>query len=342
MCFFVITIHITTDYRIQDGIISYHVLLGESFLRCCVPVFFMCTGYFMFSKAHSTFYMYKRLLLNLVLPTLAIILFWFIFNDFIENQKTLTECIRSLQPAAFVSLLKQLLNWDLSGIKNGFYLWFMISLIKIYIAYPVLKLLCVDLPDRNRTRRLVMVLCAIADLIFPTIEAMTNNTVMLYGYSIFCDYSFLYIFLGYELYLFFQRESTQMKWSLYGVVTYIVGSLSTYFASVFLDIKFDATFNEYFFNYNTIGVFIASVGFFMFIRNINVSNSTLENIITYCGRQAFTLYLVHYIVIRTLTCYGVISFLNASLPRPLFYVSASVLCYFVSLLISLLLYWIKE
>ena len=38
--FFVVTIHIVTDYRIQDGVISEHVLLGESFLRCSVPVFF--------------------------------------------------------------------------------------------------------------------------------------------------------------------------------------------------------------------------------------------------------------------------------------------------------------
>ena len=336
--FFVVTIHIVMAYRIQDGVISEHVLFGESFVRCCVPVFFMCSGYFLFSKDRSIKKIYKKLLLSLVLPTLATILFWFVFNDVIENQNTVLGCIKNIRLESFVQLLRGLLNWDYSMVQNGFYLWFMFALIKIYIAYPVIKLLCVDEPERNKIRRYVMVLLGIFEILFPTIESLTNNNLMLYGYSVFCDYSFLYIFLGYEFYLFFRKNDIRRSWSLYGLCAYIAGSLLTYFASVFIDIPYDGMFNELFSNYNSCFVFIASVGFFMFFRNMKFTNMKIDGIISFLGKRTFVLYLIHYMVIRVITCYGGMGFMIQRLPRPVFYVGAIVLCYALALVIAMILH----
>lgn len=340
--FFVVTIHIVTDYRVQDGVISEHVLFGESFLRCCVPVFFMCSGYFLFSKDHSIKKIYKKLLFSLVLPTLATILFWFVFNDAIENKNTVFECIKNIRPGAFLQLFRGLLNWDYSMANNGFYLWFIIVLIKIYIAYPVIKLLCVDESGRNKIRRYVMLLLGISEILFPTIESLTNNTLMLYGYSIFCDYSFLYIFLGYEFYLIFCKNDIRRSWSLYGLGAYIVGSLLTYFASVFIDIPYDGTFNELFFNYNSCFILVAALGFFMFFRNIKFVNTNISRIISFLGQRALALYLIHYIVIRAMACYGVMGFMNQYLPRPVFYVGAAMLCYVLALAIAVILHGCRK
>ena len=336
--FFVVTIHIVTDYRIQDGVISEHVLLGESFLRCCVPVFFMCSGYFLFSRDHSIKKIYKKLLFGLVLPTLAAILFWFVFNDAIENQNTILGCIKNIRPGSFLQLFRGLLNWDYSMVKNGFYLWFMIVLIKIYIAYPVIKLLCVDELGKNKIRRYTMALLGISEILFPTIEGLTNNNLMLYGYSVFCDYSFLYIFLGYELYLFFSRNDIRRSWCLYGLCAYIGGSLLTYLATVFIDIPYDEMFNEMFFDYNSCFILIAAVGFFMFFRNMKFSNIKINGRISFLGQRTFVLYLIHYMVIRALACYGVMGFLSRNLPRLVFYIGAAVLSYILALAAAVILH----
>lgn len=339
--FFVVTIHIVMSYRRQDGIIAEHVLLGESFVRCCVPVFFMCSGYLMFSKNHTIKSMYRKLLYNLIFPTLTVVFFLFVFNNFVENKSTILDCIQNISPDAFLALIKELLNWNIYCINNTFYLWFMLSLIKIYIAYPVLKLLCVDSKERNTTRRLIMVLCIVSDFVFPTIQSLFNNQITLYGYSIFCDYSFLYIFLGYELYLLFQRKEIRKEWSLYGLLIYISGSLITYFFTIFFDVRYDNIFDEYFFNYNTLGVLISALGFFVFIRNISVPDNKVTDIMTFCSQRTFTLYLVHYIIIRIMVCYGVINLLDARLPRPLFYLVSVSLCYCLSLGLSITLYRVK-
>lgn len=340
--FFVVTIHIVMNYRIQDGVISEHVILGESFVRCCVPVFFICSGYFLFSKDRSIKTIYKKLLLSLVLPTLATILFWVVFNDVIENQNTVLGCITNIRLESFLQIFRGLLNWDYSMVKNGFYLWFMFALIKIYIAYPVIKLLCVDEPERNKIRRYVMLLLGISEILFPTIEGLTNNNLMLYGYSVFCDYSFLYVFLGYEFYLFFRKNDIRRSWSLYGLCAYIVGSLLTYFASVFIDIPYDGVFNELFFNYNFCFVFISAVGFFMFFRNMKFSNMKINGIISFLGQRTFILYLIHYIVIRAMACYGIIEIMIWNLPRPVFYVGTVVVAYMAALLIAIILYGCRK
>ena len=340
--FFVVTIHIVMSYRVQENVISTHVLFLESFLRCCIPVFFMCSGYFMFSKSHSTKHMYRKLFFNLVFPTLTIVFLLFVFNDFIENKKSLLECIQSLSPDNVIAVIQGLLNWNFYDIRNTFYLWFMISLIKIYIAYPVLKLLCVNSSERNTIRRLVIFLCGISEILFPTIEAMSNYTVTLYGYSIFGDYSFFYILFGYELYLFFQKETIRKSWSIYGLSAYIAGSLITYFSTIFIDIGVDNAFDQYFFDYNTLGAFISGMGLFMFIRNLNISNPIMISVVSFLGRHTFVLYLVHYIIIKIMTCYEGMHFLEAHLPRPIFYFISPMLCYCLSLLISLLLWQIKE
>lgn len=340
--FFVVTIHIVTDYRIQDGVISEHVLFGESFLRCCVPVFFMCSGYFLFSKDYSIKKIYKRLLSSLVLPTLAAILFWYVFNDAIENQNTFLGCIKNIRPESFLQLFRGLLNWDYSMVKNGFYLWFMIALIKIYIAYPVIKLLCIDESGRNKIRRYVILLLGITEILFPTIEGFTNNNLMLYGYSIFCDYSFLYIFLGYEFYLFFRKNDIRRSWSLYGLCAYVGGSVLTYLVSVFIDIPYDGIFNELFFNYNSCFILIAAVGFFMFFRNMKLENTKMNRVVSFLGQRTFVLYLVHYMVIRAMACYGIMGFMIQNLPRPVFYVGAAVTAYILALMIAIILYGCKK
>lgn len=338
--FFVVTIHIVTDYRVQEGGISKNVLLLESFLRCCVPVFFMCSGYFLFIKDNCIKQTYKKMIETLVLPTILIVFVWYIFNDAVENQNTIIGCMRAINAGTFVPLLKSIINWDLSIVKNGFYLWFMISLIKIYIAYPILKLVCSEESKVTKIRRYCLGIGIFAEMLLPSIENLSHNTVYIYGYSIFGDYSFIYILLGYELYLLFKKKENRFHWSVYGFLVYMTGSLMTYWASVYIDIGYDGNFKGWFFEYNQIGVLISAIGFFYFIRNLNVRNEKLCGILSFLGKRTFSVYLVHYFVVRGLTCYGMMEVWKQMMPRAIFYFFASMVCYICSMMISILLYCI--
>lgn len=337
---FVVTIHIMTDYRIQENGISQNVLLMESFLRCSVPVFFMCSGYFLFVKDNSIKQTYKKMIKTLVFPTLLIMLIWYIFNDAVENQNTVMGCMSVIDFGTFVQLLNGIINWDLSIIKNGFYLWFMISLIKIYIAYPILKLICVEEAKQTKIRRYCLGIGILAEILLPSIENLTQNTFFIYGYSIFGDYSFVYVLLGYEMYLIFSKTGIKLRRSAYGLLAYISGSIITYLETMYIDVGADGNFKGWFFEYNQIGVFISAVGFFILIRNLNIRNEKICDILAFFGKRTFSVYLVHYFVIRGLTCHGIMEAWKQIMPRAVFYFFSSITCYMFSMMISIIPYCI--
>ena len=79
----------------------------------------------------------------------------------------------------------------------------------------------------------------------------------------------------------------------------------------------------------------------MFFRNMKFTNMKIDGIISFFGKRTFVLYLIHYMVIRVITCYGGMGFMIQRLPRPVFYVGAIVLCYALALMIAIILHGCK-
>ena len=98
------------NYCVQEDGISYNVLAAESFIRCCVPLFFICSGYFMFRKQKSIREIYGKLTRHILLPTLFVLLILFLFSGIFVNLMELFEVSRLL--AALFQLSLHLFEGD--------------------------------------------------------------------------------------------------------------------------------------------------------------------------------------------------------------------------------------
>lgn len=341
--FYVVVIHVMMDFRVQNGEIAGGVVFGETFVRCCVPVFFMCSGYVLFQKKKSIKKIYKNLLTGIILPTFCMLLFFYLFNGKIENRATVIECLKTFHAADAVDYLKELLRWDIYGIDNIFYLWYMLSMIKIYIAYPVIALLCET--DRKVTyiRRYVILTGFIAAILCPTIGYISSYNITVYWYNIFGDYCFVYLLAGYEMLLLFQKqEGINKKYLLTGIGIYVFSCLINFYSSIRFDIRPDGVFDELFYNYDCLWVFTSAIGLFLIGMNLKISNRKIQNIIIYGGRKTFYLYLLHYPVIRIVRSYGFEEYMRLRMPRQVFYVAEVLLIYFISMALSILITSIGE
>lgn len=92
----------------------------------------------MFRKQKSIREIYGKLTKHILLPTLFVLLILFLFSGILQNEGNLNNLDRE----AVANFLKAIAGWNVYSVENGFYLWFMVAMIKIYMAYPVLVLVC--------------------------------------------------------------------------------------------------------------------------------------------------------------------------------------------------------
>lgn len=318
------------NYCVQEDGISYNVLAAESFIRCCVPLFFICSGYFMFRKQKSIREIYGKLTRHILLPTLFVLLILFLFSGILQNEGNLNN----LNWEAVANFLKAIVGWNVYSIGNGFYLWFMVAMVKIYMAYPVLALVCNE--KREKICNYVMILLFVGKFCFQTINYFMQNTLQVYGYSIFEEYWIFYILLGYKYSVYYKDHTFSKRELVLGGMLYIIGSFLTYGCTVWIDVAADGVFNELFFNYDSLTVLISAIGLFLFCKNIQVKASRGKQGITFIGKVTFKIYLVHYPVIMFLTGYGIRNMMIESLPRSVFYLSFIGIVFILSLVLAIL------
>ncbi len=327
---YVISIHVFMNYCVQEDGISYNVLAAESFIRCCVPLFFICSGYFMFRKQKSIREIYGKLTKHILLPTLFVLLILFLFSGILQNEMNFTNLNRE----AVANFLKAIAGWNVYSIENGFYLWFMVAMIKIYMAYPVLALVCNE--KREKICNYVIILLFVGKFCFQTINYFAQNALQIYGYSIFEEYWIFYVLLGYKYSVYYKNRVCSKKELIFGGIIYVIGSLLTYGCTVWIDVAADGVFNEHFFNYDSLTVLISAIGLFLFCKNIPIKALKVKQGITFIGRLTFKIYLVHYPVIMFLTGYGIRNIMFESLPRSVFYFSFIGTAFLVSLILAIL------
>lgn len=294
----------------------------------------------MFRKQKSIREIYGKLTRHILLPTLFVLLILFLFSGILQNEGNLNNLNRE----AVANFLKAIAGWNVYSIENGFYLWFMVAMIKIYMAYPVLALVCNE--KRENICNYVIILLFAGKFCFQTINYFTQNTLQIYGYSIFEEYWIFYILLGYKYSVYYKDHTFRKRELVLGGMLYIIGSLLTYGCTVWIDMAADGVFNELFFNYDSLTVLISAIGLFLFCKNIRIKTEKAKQVITFIGRLTFKIYLVHYPVIMFLTGYGIRNMLIERLPRFEFYFSfigtAFLLSLILAILFSILWAWITK
>lgn len=327
---FVVSIHVFMSFRMNRG-----VLFVESFTRCCVPVFFICNGYFMFGTDKNILKIYKRLFSSIIIPTVLTLAFIEFFEHFILGELTIIQCVKQITPLQIGEFLKTVFLWKIPG--TGFYLWYITELIHLYICYPLLKLVCVDEKRINNIRRYCMLIVFIVEITVPTFNEIFHISDGVRWYSPLSDYWYFYVLLGYEFKLYFEKYKANFQSLATGGSLYILGSIITYLLTKYFDVGYNNQFDHLFFNYETINVALSSIGFFLLVYSLGMKWDSLKQLISYFAERTYVLYLIHYPIILIAINYGIRDLLINRLPLVLFYPVFIGLCYAFSMGASVIL-----
>ena len=334
-CIYVIAIHVLYDYRMPDGI-AWNVIFMESFVRCCVPIFFMLTGYFIFQREKSIKEIYRKILVEIALPVFLLSLVNSIFMETMYNKRTFLQSIREYQIENVMEMFRGFLRMEYPS--PSAHLWYINALVAVYMMYPLLKYICTNDIRANKIRRYLIVLLFFTLILIPTAAGVyfKSNGTFVFPLMI-TAYYYLYVFIGYEL----RHITLHRKQKWLGLLGYILGSGITFALCVF-DAYIDGKLHFLFFEYQMLGVFISALGLFVFFKEMNLKNEKLAKIISWIARQTYTIYLIHFIFVITYSYHGVKKYLESVLPQSLFYVVYIGVCFVSAFIGALCCSYVKK
>lgn len=314
--FSVIFLHVSSGILSQYGSVSNFIWwtgnIYDSIVRFCVPSFLMLTGALMLNKNYELNDFLKKKFFRIVLP----FMFWsFFYISFALKNKL------SQKPEMSIF---EILKWSFNLFKNGssFHLWYVYMIIGIYLFIPILNKW---IQNANEKEILYFIFLWLFTLLIelPFLSKLKINIDLTY-FTGFLGYLVLGYYLSIKKFRFSKKATKLIATSLIflGVITTILG---TYFLS-----KRDGQFNSFFYDYLTINVLIATVGFFLFFKNLNISNCIILKTINFISKYSYGIYLVHILVLKFMETLGI----NYKFIEPIFAIPLTTLiCLLISTLV---------
>lgn len=202
----VIAIHVLADFRelyLYENTTYYFLLsILDSFTRAGVPLFFMFTGIFLLSSKKQEDYgkWVKKTIQKLVIPLIVVSFIYYLYNCWSQGTS--------------FSFLQFGIGLYSNQIK--YHLWYLYSIILIYLLIPFLKVGIQKL-KQNDLKNLIILLFLLGSLTatisrvcsylqVPTLDSWTYPTLFTY---------LNYVFLGYYLY-HYQMDEKKKK-VIYGL-----------------------------------------------------------------------------------------------------------------------------
>lgn len=141
-CLMVIMVHIRIQ-PITDGQILKTTVFINCILSSAVGLFFLVTGFFLYSSRKSFWQVGRHFLLKILAPTLLSVIFTLLFEPWILGQSTMADCITNSNiieaaGAALNGVLR--ISSDYWGILCG-HLWYITEYGKLILLYPVVAVL---------------------------------------------------------------------------------------------------------------------------------------------------------------------------------------------------------
>lgn len=256
--------------------------------RISVPLFFMISGYLLLPRSESLSVFYTKRMTKLLIPLVVwslIYLGWYCGN----HPNTCTPS----------------LVWDLLLVQGTYYhLWFLYSLISIYLILPVLRLMIK--PDTDK--RILWYLIGLWLIFQPGLSiahkfwnfSIKINAPLATGFV-------CYFVLGYLL-----GEITLLRARIIlTAVIWVICSLITIIGT-YLFTRNSGQFEGFFYDFVSINVILASGAAFLLLRSISESrpftSPNLHAILRTLATSTFGIYLIHILVIEVLS--GWIPFLH--------------------------------
>lgn len=279
---FVVFIHAAVTFHSHSLKIHFVQEIG----RWAVPIFFMISGALLLDPKKpfdiKKFYLknIKRLVIALVFWVLVYATLFMFFGDRTENH------------AYYFGL-------NMMG-GNAYHLWFMFSLIAVYVLMPILRCISRDEKVLGYSVLMGVIVCFALPLIDSIIRiiAYTTNCRFLMGYvdgGLFFEkiswelrtFSLVvYFLLGYFLAKW--DFSKKMRWAIYGlgIVSWLVDFLWIIVGERVLHMESAA-------NYYFLPVLCFSAAIFLFARYATAKVKKLPWILSFMAKHSFGVYLCH-------------------------------------------------
>ncbi len=252
-----------------------------SIARACVPLFFMLSGYLLLPRSESLSALYTKRMPKLLIPLVVwsmIYLDWYCGN----HPNTCTP--------GFI--------WNLLLVQGAYYhLWFLYSLISIYLILPVLRLMIRPDTDKRILWYLV-VLWLIFQPLLTTANKFWNFNINIrapLATSFVC-----YFILGYLL----GEITLSRSRVILSAVIWVIGTLSTAIGTYLLTHS-SGKFDGFFYDFVSLSVIPASGAAFILLRWISetrpFTSPKAQAIMRVLAISAFGIYLIHPIFIEILS-----------------------------------------
>ncbi|MBR4030224.1 MAG: acyltransferase [Clostridia bacterium] len=282
----VLLLHSISGYMMQSELYnttSWYINLGlNAFARTGVPLFLMISGVLMLSSENTRniTQFYKKSLLHIAIPLVFFNIAYFIFR-----------CARGYAEFDIKLLLDQFLNCG-----TEYHLWYLYTIIGIYLIAPFLKILTDNLNNKQLVWLLVLMMFG------TTIRPFINTVTPVYIYffePLFNGYAACFM-LGYVL--------SVIKCDLKTVIWFLIAGLLGLFGSVILN-HVNSSANEINLVANngySLCHFAFAASIFMLARLILSKRTFLSGIVTTLSKASFGIYLTHVAVIDIITNYFMI------------------------------------
>jgi surface polysaccharide O-acyltransferase-like enzyme len=256
--------------------------------RISVPLFFMISGYLLLPRSESLSVFYTKRMPKILIPLIVwslIYLGWYCGN----HPNTCTPS----------------LVWDLLLVQGTYYhLWFLYSLLSIYLILPVLRLMIRPDTDK-RILWYLIVLWLIFQPVLTIAHKFWNFSIKInapLGTGFVC-----YFVLGY---LLGEITLTRARIILSTIIWVIATSVTI--IGTYLFTRSSGQFDGFFYDFVSLNVILASSAAFILLRSISerkpFTSPNIHAILRIVATSTFGIYLIHIIVIEVLS--GWIPFLH--------------------------------
>lgn len=314
----VVLIHVSARYFLFSEINSFNWKISNLFLSCtrwCVPIFFMLSGCFLLDKKISIKILWKKYVLRL----LIILISWNVIYH-IPRHKSI------------IFSISDIINLFFSP-GAGFHLWFLYSLIGIYIVIPFLHKIVQCGLSRYLLLLWFLTCVFLRNINFPNgCDLFTSNII----HFPFCIEYIGYFVLGYFLNKEISLSINQRKliYSI-GCVSLIVIMVGTYVLC-----RFTGNRSEYFYDYLNIFNVLVSIALFVFFRyDVHVCykgrlSVKMKKLISLLSFSSLGVYLIHVYVLIIISKFITYLSFDALYAIPIIWLTTTVISFIISFILS--------
>lgn len=293
--FCVVGIHIVSDSwsTINTTSTSWQILnIFDSIFRFSVPIFIMISGALFLNKDKEI--SIKKLYSKNILRIFVSLIFWGLFYAIFRNL---------IKPNDTINLFNSIIN---DFFKTQGHLWFLVMLVGLYMAIPILRKICED----KKTEEYFLLLSLIFTFTFPfllnvpKLSFYFQNSIIGFAVPVVSGYSGYFV-LGHYLNTYEISKKKEKIIYVLGIISVIFTIIATYLFSLYKGYA-----SEAFYNYLLINNLLSAVAVFILFKNhvskIKISDKTNTKI-QKLSKLTFGIYLIHQTFIILATTYNILT-----------------------------------